>query len=153
MITYSEDSFENILFDFQVLLPQHMAEMNYFEMNGEKFDPDYAGYIRGQSVGKIVLITAKDDGVLVGYIVFCVNTHIRYKSTLYASEDLYYVVPSHRRQGIAKKLFEVAEKTLKDRKVKFMFATTKVYHDRSGLLEQSGYECFEKKFAKKLEEE
>jgi GNAT superfamily N-acetyltransferase len=89
-----------------------MAEMNYFEMNGEKFDPDYAGYIRGQTAGKIVLITAKDDGILVGYIVFCVNTHIRYKSTLYASEDLYYVVPSHRRQGIAKRLFEVAEKTL-----------------------------------------
>jgi len=152
MITYSEDTFENVMMDFMILLPEHMAEMNYFHKNGAKFDPDYGAYIRGQDQGKFVLVTAKDSGVLVGYIVFGISRHIRYQSTLVAQEDLYYVVPDYRRQGIAKKLFEVAEAKLKEYNVDFVFATTKTYLDRSGLLEQSGYECFEKKFAKKIKE-
>ena len=81
-----------------------------------------------------------------------VQRHIRYRDTVYAQEDLYYVVPEYRRQGIAKRLFEEAEKVLKTRGVDYIFATTKTYLDRSGLLEQSGYECFEKKFAKKIKE-
>ena len=48
--------------------------------------------------------------------------------------------------------FEEAEKILKTYRVDFIFATTKTYLDRSGLLEQSGYEFFEKKFAKKIKE-
>jgi len=138
--------------DFMTLLPEHMAEMNYFQRTGAKFDPDYAAYIRGQDAGYFVLVTAKDEGILVGYIVFAVSTHIRYRSTLVAQEDLYYVVPDYRRQGIAKRLFEEAEKVLQKKGVDYIFATTKTYLDRSGLLEQSGYECFEKKFAKKIKE-
>ena len=152
MITYSEDLFENVLMDFMTLLPEHMAEMNYFQRNGAKFDPDYGAYCKGQEQGKFVLVTAKDHGVLVGYIVFAIGTHIRYKSTLVAQEDLYYVVPDYRRQGIAKRLFEEAEKVLKSYNVDYIFASTKTYLDRSGLLEQSGYEQFEKRFAKKLKE-
>jgi GNAT superfamily N-acetyltransferase len=152
MIEYREESFEEVLMDFMRLLPEHMAEMNYFQKNGAKFDPDYGAYIRGQGRGNFMLITAKDQGVLVGYIVFVVQTHIRFKSTLYATEDLYYVVPEYRRQGIAKRLFEVAEAKLKEYNVDFIFATTKTYLDRSGLLEQAGYEQFEKKFAKKLKD-
>ena len=152
MIKYSEDKFVDVLMDFMTLLPEHMAEMNYFQRNGAKFDPDYGAYIKGQDQGRFVLVTAKDEGLLVGYIVFGIGTHIRYKSTLVAQEDLYYVVPEYRRQGIAKRLFEEAEKVLKTYRVDFIFATTKTYLDRSGLLEQSGYECFEKKFGKKIKD-
>ena len=152
MIAYREDKFETVLMDFMTLLPEHMAEMNYFQRNGAQFDPDYGAYCQGQNQGRFVLVTAKDAGVLVGYIVFSVQNHIRFQSTRYAQEDLYYVVPDYRRQGIAKKLFEVAEDILKKQNVDYIFATTKTYLDRSGLLEQSGYECFEKKFAKKLKE-
>ena len=150
MIEYREDKFKNILMDFMHLLPEHMAEMNYFHKQGCKFDPDYSAYIRGQDAGHYVLVTAKDSGILVGYIVFSVQRHIRYRDTVYAQEDLYYVVPEYRRQGIAKRLFAEAEQVLKQRGVDYIFATTKTYLDRSGLLEQSGYECFERKFAKKL---
>ena len=152
MIQYREESFENVLMDFMTLLPEHMAEMNYFQKNGAKFDPNYGAYCKGQEQGKFLLITAKDKDLLVGYIVFNIGPHIRYQSTLVAQEDLYYVVPDYRRQGIAKKLFEVAEVKLKEYNIDFIFATTKTYLDRSGLLEQAGYECFEKKFAKKLKE-
>lgn len=152
MITYSEEKFQNVLMDFMTLLPEHMAEMNYFQRNGAQFDPDYAAYIRGQGSGHFMLVVARDGERLVGYIVFSIQNHIRFRSTRYATEDLYYVVPEYRRQGIAKGLFEAAETLLKQRDVDFVFATTKTYLDRSGLLEQSGYECFEKKFAKKLKD-
>jgi GNAT superfamily N-acetyltransferase len=152
MIKYSEDTFENVMMDFMTLLPEHMAEMNWFQRNGAKFDPDYAAYIRGQNQGKFLLVTAKDSGVLVGYIVFFVDLPVRFKSTIYAKEDLYYVVPEYRRQGIAKRLFEEAEILLKEYNVDFMLATTKTYLDRSGLLEQAGFECYEKVFGKKIKE-
>ena len=152
MILYREEKFKDVLPEFDKLLTAHMAEMNYFGLNGAKFDPDYDKYVRGQELGYFVLITARDNGVLVGYTVFGVQTHIRYKSTVYAQEDLYYVCPEYRRQGIAKQLFVEVEKVLKTRKVEFIFATTKTYHNRSGLLEQSGYKQFELKFAKKIEE-
>lgn len=136
--------------DFMTLLPEHMAEMNYFQKNGAEFKPDYQRYIKGQNAGHFVLVTAKDEGVLIGYIVFFVDTHTRFQTTLYAKEDLYYVRPTYRRQGIAKKLFEEAEILLKEYNVDFMLATTKTYLDRSGLLEGAGFECYEKVFGKKI---
>jgi len=152
MITYKEDSFEEILLDFNLLLKDHMAEMNYFQLNGAKFDPDYRKYIRGQDAGHFLLVTAKDSGVLVGYIVFYVDSPVRFQSTIYAKEDLYYVRPEYRRQGIAKRLFEEAEILLKEYNVDFMLATTKTYLDRSGLLEGAGFECYERVFGKKIKE-
>lgn len=152
MIEYAEESFENVLMDFMTLLPEHMAEMNYFQKNGAKFDPDYAKYMRGQDAGHFLLVTAKDEGVLIGYIVFYVDTPVRFKSTIYAKEDLYYVKPEYRRQGIAKRLFAEAEILLKEYNVDFMLATTKTYLDRSGLLEGAGFECYEKVFGKKIKE-
>jgi len=152
MIEYAEESFENVLMDFMTLLPEHMAEMNYFQKNGAKFDPDYTKYMRGQDAGHFLLVTAKDKGVLIGYIVFYVDSPVRFKSTIYAKEDLYYVKPEYRRQGIAKRLFAEAEILLKEYNVDFMLATTKTYLDRSGLLEGAGFECYEKVFGKKIKE-
>jgi len=152
MITYQEEKFTNILTEFDKMLSVHMAEMNYFQLNGAKFDPDYEKYIRGQQNNYYTLLTARDDGKLVGYTVFGVCPHIRFKSTLYASEDLYYVDPEYRRRGIARQLFKEMEKILTERGVAFILSTTKTYLDRSGLLEQNGYNHFEKVFVKKIKE-
>lgn len=150
MIDYKAEQFSNILFDFNNLLTDHMNEVNYIVANGGKFEPDYEQYIKGQKVGFFELITATDDDVLVGYIVFMVCPHIRFKSTITASEDLYYVKPEYRRQGIATQLFAKMEETLKKRNVEYIFATAKSYEDRSGLLKQSGYVQRENQFVKKI---
>jgi len=152
MITYKVERIASMLEEFNQLLSEHMAEMNYFEMNGAKFDPDYDRYIRGQDAGHYIVVTARDNGELVGYAVFGIAPHMRFKSTVYAYEDLYYVEPDHRRQGIARQLFVEIEKLLTERGVAFVLATTKTYHDRTGLLEQSGYKHFEKVFCKQIKE-
>lgn len=150
MITYQQDTFQAILPEFKVLLKEHMAEMNYFQMHGAEFDPNYDMYMAANEDKKLRLITAKDDGALIGYIAFGIGKLSRYQNTIVAREDIYYVKPEYRHRGIATKLFYEAERVLERCNVDFMVATTKMYHDRSGLLEKSGYELFEKVFAKRL---
>jgi len=95
-------------------------------------------------------ITCRIDDQLIGYIVFIVQPHLHYKSCKTAFEDIYYVKKEYRRGRIGIKLFQYAEKVLKEFGVNRIIMHTKIHLDNSRLFEYLGYKHTDKLYTKLL---
>ena len=95
-------------------------------------------------------ITCRNDAELIGYIIFFVSPHLHYKSCITATEDLYFVKKEFRKGRVGIKLFQYAEKVLKDRGVQRIVMHTKVHLDNTKLFEYLGYKQTDKVFSKIL---
>ena len=95
-------------------------------------------------------VTCRADGKLIGYIVFIVSPHLHYKSCKTAIEDIYFVKKEYRKGRVGIRLFQYAEKVLKEREVKRIVMHTKVHLDNSKLFEYLGYKWTDKVFSKML---
>ena len=100
-------------------------------------------------VGRLKFVTCKDNGNLIGYIIFFVMPHLHYKTCLTAFEDIYFL-----KKNIAKaewlKMFQFAEKLLKEQGIDRIIYNTKVHSDNSSLFEYLGYSFMDKVFTKLL---
>jgi N-acetylglutamate synthase-like GNAT family acetyltransferase len=67
-----------------------------------------------------------------------------------AIEDLYFVTKSFRKGRVGIRLFQYAEKVLKERGVQRIVMHTKVHLDNSKLFEYLGYKMTDKVFTKML---
>jgi GNAT superfamily N-acetyltransferase len=150
MITYQQEQLKNFIDEFDSLLKPHMAEINVSQRLGFKYKPDYAKYIKFQELGVFVVITCRSDEKLIGYSVMSIGPHIRYEDCKIAKEDLYYIVPEYRGNGLGKQLFIETEKVLKNFGVNQIIFTTKTYSDNSHIFKKLGYEFFEKVFTKRI---
>jgi GNAT superfamily N-acetyltransferase len=100
--------------------------------------------------GLLRCITCRSDEQLIGYIIFTIHPHLHYKSCMTAFEDLYFVTKEFRKGRVGIKLFQYAEKVLKERGVKRIVMHTKVHLDNSKLFEYLGYKMTDKIFTKML---
>ena len=104
-----------------------------------KLDPDWDEYDRLAEAGQLHLLTARENGVLVGYYVGIVKPHLHYKNSLMAFNDVLYIKPTHRQGMTGVRLFKEIERTLKERGVEKMFMNTKEHHNFGVILERLGY--------------
>ena len=95
-------------------------------------------------------ITCRVDGELIGYIVFIVQPHLHYKDCITAFEDLYFIKKEWRKGRLGIRLFQYAEKVLKERGVNRIIMHTKVHLDHSSIFEYLGYKHSDKLFTKML---
>lgn len=65
--------------------------------------PDWAHMLKLEEAGGYRVISARDDGRLVGYNSFFINRHTRHMHTVFAIGDVLYMLPEYRRgwAGIA----------------------------------------------------
>lgn len=126
------------------LLKEHAAELR-----GIPIDPDIEAFIKGQQAGRVVIISARLDGTIIGYCVHILVREAHFKH-LVALDDLTYVAPAFRRQGIGTRLREKAQEELKKEKVRHVFARFKVGHDHPTSMAAMGYRPFEIVYIKEL---
>ncbi len=131
------------------LFPSHWSEV---AVNKEKIKlaMDDERYAQIEAAGALHLITARDEGKMVGYFCLIINHHLHYRNDLMAASDFYYLIPSARTASNAIQMFAFAEKSLKEKGVSFVAATTKVHSDKGDLLEYLGWKNTERQFTKVL---
>jgi GNAT superfamily N-acetyltransferase len=149
-ITFQEEQLKDFIPEFDALLRPHMSEINMTQRYGFEFKPNYLQYIKMQEFGATIVLTCRNDDELIGYAVFNIYPSIRYPDCKMAREDLYYIKPEFRGNGLGKRLFIEIEKFLKEKDVDQVVFTTKTYQDYSHIFESIGYEFYEKHFIKKL---
>jgi len=150
MFIYQEEQLKDFVSEFDELLNPHMTEINITKRYGFEFKPDYLRYIKMQEAGVLTVLTCRNDKELIGYTFFNIFNGIRFPDCKIAREDLYYIKPEFRGQGLGKKLFIETEKLLKEKGANQVIFTTKTYQDYSHIFESLGYEFYEKQFSKKL---
>ena len=100
--------------------------------------------------GLLHILTARVDGLMVGYYIAIVMPHLHYKSSgNMAFTDMFFVLPQFRK-GHGLKLFTEAERTLRERGVKKAYLSCKVHSDHSELFEKLGWTLSDKSFVKVL---
>jgi GNAT superfamily N-acetyltransferase len=150
MITYeignAKESFKEIILLFQ----DHYEEISL--LKDYELKPDYGLYFKVEDRNFLELILCKDEGKIVGYIVFFVSKHLHYIDCLLATEDIYYLKPEYRKGRTAIKMFKFAEQYLKSKNVNMIKYSTKVHSDNSSLFEYLGFSFTEKVFTKMLKD-
>lgn len=115
---------------------------------------DWARYRELDAAGKLATFIAKrgsgQSGLIVGYAVFIVQTHIHYRNSLVAANSAVYVAPEARAGRVVLKLLRYAEIGLEAQGVRKIYYHVKRERDFGRLLDHLGYEDVERMYAKVL---
>jgi GNAT superfamily N-acetyltransferase len=148
MIIYEDVDGFKFIDEFERLFPEHYEELCVIKEY--ELEPDYDAYKRLAEAKMLRCITCRNDAELIGYMIFTITPHLHYKSCITAYEDLYFVKKEYRKGRIGIRLFQYAEKVLKERGVKRIVLHTKVHLDNSKLFEYLDYKFTDKLYQKLL---
>jgi len=148
VITYNDEDPTVFFGELAPILPEHYEELCVTK--DFPLEPDFAAYDRLNTARMLKAVTCRNDGELIGYIIFIIQPHLHYMSCITAFEDLYYVKKEYRKGRTGIKLFQFSEKVLKDAGVKRIIMHTKIHMDNSRLFEYLGYKNTDKLFTKLL---
>ena len=146
-IKYQQEFLSTVVEDIKPLLKEHWEEI---ALNREKIklNPDWDTYEDLEHQGKLKVFTARQDGSLVGYFVVIVSHHIHYKDHLFASNDIIYLSPEHRKGFTGVKLIKFAEKHLKNDGVSVMVINSKDHKPFHSLMEFLKFKPVERLYSK-----
>ena len=151
MTTYQSEDPETFIDELQSILPKHYDELCVTK--DFPLMPDYEAYGRLYMAGMLRCITVRDDAELIGYALFIVQPHLHYKSCKTAFEDIYFLKKEYRKGRLGIRLFQFAEKELRNEGVNRIVMHTKIHLDNSSLFEYLGYKLTDKLYTKILSTE
>ena len=152
-ITYQQEFLEEInKEELEELCKYHWKEIALYQDKVE-LNPDYEFYQQGSDSGNLRFFTVKDNGKLVGYMVFNVDFHLHYKDDLYAIADVLFLHPNYRKKLIGFEFINYCEKALKDANVSVVILNMKTSLPFDKLCESMGYDYVERIYSKYIKEE
>jgi GNAT superfamily N-acetyltransferase len=151
--TYAVERWRDIRGEMIPMLVRHWREvaLNHDDV---PLDIDEQKYSDLDEAGALHIVTARRGGVLIGYHVAIVSTHLHYRSTLHGITDVYFVLPEYRAGRTGLRLFQAVERELgqvkRERGHRHMklFTATKLHLDQGRLFEHLGYTAVERLYAK-----
>lgn len=101
------------------LFERHRQEIAHYQ--DIPLDVDLDGYAAAEQAGQLRCFTARLSGMLVGYAVFLVGPNLHYRASLQARQDVLFVLPEHRNQGVGLELIRWSERALKAEGVQVLY--------------------------------
>lgn len=114
-VTYQQERYSTVIREALPLLYRHWQEVGAVEKI--PYDPNFDYYYMQERAGNIALVTARSNGVLVGYCMQVCGYGIHYKQTAWGVNDVVYVDPAYRSGWIWVKLLIKMEEVLRSMKV------------------------------------
>ncbi len=151
MITYQEEFLSGLWDEVMPLLETHWEEIAHYK--DIPLDPDIDVYTAVENLGNSRCYTVRDDGRLVGYVLFFVRGHMHYKMSIQAIQDVLFLLPEYRKGRIGIKFLQWAEEALTAEGVQVIYQHVKTTNKAGELMERLGYELVDKVYAKRLDKE
>lgn len=111
-LTYQTELLSNIMDEVKSLILHHWRDVSDGS-EGEP-DPQWDTMLKLEEQGIWKTITARDEGKLVGYIMFIVAPHLHYRKILVAHDDAFFMLRDYRKGHNGIKLFQYAEQYLRE---------------------------------------
>ena len=146
-MTFQREELKDCINEARPLLLEHWKEIAHYP--DIQLEPDEERYFASEAAGVLRVYTARDDGAIVGYAVFFVNTNAHYKSSLQAMQDIIFIDPKHR--GSGGRFILWCDEQLKAEGVQVVFQHLKSRHNFGKMLERFGYELMDLIYAKRLD--
>ena len=150
MTTYQRESFEEAYKDAAPLLIKHWAEIS--SNLDIALDVNVEAYVLSEANNLLRIYTARDEGVMLGYVALFIHRGLHYQQSVQATQDVFYVDPDHRGKMLGIRLIRFMEDQLRKEGVQIIHQHVKLKHPALGrLLERSGYTAVEKIYQRRLD--
>ena len=142
------DSMERWHKDAYPLLHDHWNELGLdLDLKG---DIDIDSLAKLEEMGRASVITVRDAGDVVGYLLAIHHPHLHYKSSPPVFiVDMYYVAPEYRR-GLGVRLLSFMQAYAKRLGCIKLYLSCKVHKDHSDLFKAMGYKLSDYAFVKRI---
>ena len=145
---FARETLASCLEEAKPLLLEHWKEIAQYD--DISLDPDYERYYTLEQNGLLRVFTARsEEGNIIGYAVFFVNTNAHYKQSLQASQDIIFIHPNHR--GTGGRFILWCDEQLRSEGVQVVFHHLKAAHNFGPMLERFGYELIDLIYGKRLD--
>lgn len=152
MITFKLEKFDEVFWDAQELFKQHWEEIA-LDKDFIPYSPNIDAYKALEAANILFVVTARQDGLLIGYYCGLIMPHLHYSTTLMQHSDVFFIAKTHRKGTTGIRLLREAEKYMKQRGVVKSYMMAKVAHKPAqAVLEYLGYTHVEKIYTKRLED-
>lgn len=151
MIAFQKEKLSQIWHEIQPLWKLHWKE---FALHKDSIPlaPDEEKYLGSERAGVFHIVTARDEGELIGYSMFFVDKGLHYSTVKEALPDIYFVHPRYRERAfIVCRLIDETEKVQKELGVMRAYLSEKVHRPAGPVLERKGYTLAERIYVKLLE--
>lgn len=138
MIVVQVEKYADVIDEIKPLLALHWQEIAN-NRDAIPLDPNYAHYKVMEDAGMLVILAARKDDALVGYSIFFLLRNLHYQSTLFAMNDVLYLLPAERASRVGLRLIKESERVVASMGAKKISWHIKPTHDFSPLLERLGY--------------
>lgn len=110
------------------LLPLIRADWQENGVDHERLplDLSYDRYLDSDLRGTLLVVTAREEGLIAGFIFCFVNEHIDHVGYLWGLITWYYVHPAYRKRGVGRSMLNFLEAFLKEHDVKVIEASEKI---------------------------
>lgn len=156
-VEFAVEKLVDFLPDVLALAPHHYEEVGV-KRPGVHLDIDWKRYLELDDSGMLLCVTARSGGVLVGYHTYLVHRPLRYRMSMFAESDVYFLLPEYRGGMNGMRLLTFGERPLKDMGVQIVIIRSKL--ERAGieadkqdigpLFDALGYKAIERVYTKSL---
>jgi len=148
-IVYQVERVTDILDEIKPLLEAHWQEIALYK-DQFPLNPDYNQYKLLDQAGVVHVVTARNDGDLIGYYISFIMPHLHYQDCIVAMNDVLFIKSEYRKGRAGMKMIAFAEQELKKLGVHRMMIHVNTQHDFSPLLTRMGFTETERNFEKLL---
>ena len=142
------ESLEENWNDMIRLAVDHWHETEMYR-HGQQFAPSYDRYVQYERAGCLFMCIARDQGEMVGYSIMYIMPSMHTQKII-ASEDTYFLLPSHRKGRNALRLLKFAEDECVKRGAVEVIMTAKLTNNAGRILELRGYTEVAKQYSKQF---
>lgn len=136
-VVFTRERLAPILRELVPLLKQDWVE-NGIDHERVPLDHNFNLYLDYDLMNVLWVVTARDEGIIVGFVFALVNPHIDHKTVGWAIITWYWLHVEYRRQGIGRALMKAMVELLRRGRVSVIEASEKV--DRAhGTFEKLGF--------------
>ena len=151
MIVYSEEDYEDIVDELKGIVQSQWDELGENQEEIE-LDVDYDYYTQVDAQHQLVMLTARDEGLIVGYSVLILYGHQHHKDKAFAYNDLIWVIKPYRNGRVGYRLIKLAETILQDYGIRYVTYNFKNRFNFGHGIERMGYQPVETVYGKLLGE-
>ena len=134
MITAQVETWHPFIEEIQPLLPLHYQEL---ALNRDKvpLDPMYELDDAMDVQGKVLVVSLREEGKIVGYFIGFVEPKLHYRTCLALTMDIFWTHPDIRGGLAGVRLFREVEREAKRRGVQTLYYGSKLHKDSGRLFE------------------
>lgn len=145
------ERFRDTLAELHGLHLAHWQETEKYR-HGLAMAPDYEALTEREEQGRLLQITCRSDGVLVGHVRMFINQSL-HTCTLYGDEDTLYLTPAHRGSFVAIRMMRYAQRWLLALGIREIRCNSKLSNNAAVLMRRLGYPAVATQFCKLFTDE